>query len=98
MNAVSIPGSEEFEVLSPSCIEIVQRSLSGARPLAIGCDNPGVPLARSTLLFKDFGIAACTAKNMYAVGGERGGTGLLLLSMYSWVADVRDMYGRRCLD
>ncbi|GBN72810.1 hypothetical protein AVEN_159036-1 [Araneus ventricosus] len=24
MNAVSIPGSEEFEVLSPSCIEIVQ--------------------------------------------------------------------------
>ncbi|GBM92384.1 hypothetical protein AVEN_213223-1 [Araneus ventricosus] len=25
MNAVSIPGSEEFEVLSPSCIEIVQK-------------------------------------------------------------------------
>ncbi|GBM01760.1 hypothetical protein AVEN_45193-1, partial [Araneus ventricosus] len=24
MNAVSIPGSEELEVLSPSCIEIVQ--------------------------------------------------------------------------
>ncbi|GBM75906.1 hypothetical protein AVEN_241358-1 [Araneus ventricosus] len=24
MNAVSIPGSEEFGVLSPSCIEIVQ--------------------------------------------------------------------------
>ncbi|GBL80595.1 hypothetical protein AVEN_225279-1 [Araneus ventricosus] len=24
MNVVSIPGSEEFEVLSPSCIEIVQ--------------------------------------------------------------------------
>ncbi|GBN64116.1 hypothetical protein AVEN_117524-1, partial [Araneus ventricosus] len=24
MNAVSIPGSEESEVLSPSCIEIVQ--------------------------------------------------------------------------
>ncbi|GBM28456.1 hypothetical protein AVEN_33908-1 [Araneus ventricosus] len=24
MNAVSIPGSEEFDVLSPSCIEIVQ--------------------------------------------------------------------------
>ncbi|GBM62046.1 hypothetical protein AVEN_144270-1 [Araneus ventricosus] len=27
MNAVSIPGSEEFEVLSPSCIEIVQSVL-----------------------------------------------------------------------
>ncbi|GBM77093.1 hypothetical protein AVEN_268232-1 [Araneus ventricosus] len=27
MNAVSIPGSEEFEVLSPSCIEIVQGHL-----------------------------------------------------------------------
>ncbi|GBO36518.1 hypothetical protein AVEN_153293-1 [Araneus ventricosus] len=26
MNAVSIPGSEEFEVLSPSCIEIVQEA------------------------------------------------------------------------
>ncbi|GBL77111.1 hypothetical protein AVEN_12753-1 [Araneus ventricosus] len=26
MNAVSIPGSEELEVLSPSCIEIVQKS------------------------------------------------------------------------
>ncbi|GBL72527.1 hypothetical protein AVEN_130150-1 [Araneus ventricosus] len=25
MNAVSIPGSEELEVFSPSCIEIVQR-------------------------------------------------------------------------
>ncbi|GBM97275.1 hypothetical protein AVEN_128807-1, partial [Araneus ventricosus] len=24
MNAVPIPGSEELEVLSPSCIEIVQ--------------------------------------------------------------------------
>ncbi|GBO38064.1 hypothetical protein AVEN_174368-1, partial [Araneus ventricosus] len=24
MNAVSIPGSEELDVLSPSCIEIVQ--------------------------------------------------------------------------
>ncbi|GBL84313.1 hypothetical protein AVEN_118682-1 [Araneus ventricosus] len=27
MNAVSVPGSEELEVLSPSCIEIVQRPL-----------------------------------------------------------------------
>ncbi|GBM26705.1 hypothetical protein AVEN_124996-1 [Araneus ventricosus] len=26
MNAVSIPGSEELKVLSPSCIEIVQKS------------------------------------------------------------------------
>ncbi|GFW85549.1 hypothetical protein TNCV_852011 [Trichonephila clavipes] len=34
------------------------------RSLAIGCDNLGVPLARSTLLLKDFGIAACT-KNIY---------------------------------
>ncbi|GBO46986.1 hypothetical protein AVEN_36258-1 [Araneus ventricosus] len=34
MNAVSIPGSEELEVLSPSCIEIVQFELGlvkGAR-------------------------------------------------------------------
>ncbi|GBN82031.1 hypothetical protein AVEN_18289-1 [Araneus ventricosus] len=28
MNAVSIPGSEELEVLSPSCIEIVQDSFA----------------------------------------------------------------------
>ncbi|GBM84181.1 hypothetical protein AVEN_61029-1 [Araneus ventricosus] len=28
MNAVSIPGSEELEVLSPSCIEIVQHTHS----------------------------------------------------------------------
>ncbi|GBM93104.1 hypothetical protein AVEN_128824-1 [Araneus ventricosus] len=28
MNAVSIPGSEELEVLSPSCIEIVQPTKS----------------------------------------------------------------------
>ncbi|GBO24665.1 hypothetical protein AVEN_233328-1 [Araneus ventricosus] len=27
MNAVSIPGSEELEVLSPSCIEIVQATV-----------------------------------------------------------------------
>ncbi|GBO29296.1 Cadherin-87A, partial [Araneus ventricosus] len=29
MNAVSIPGSEELEVLSPSCIEIVQDTAVG---------------------------------------------------------------------
>ncbi|GBM56443.1 hypothetical protein AVEN_273202-1 [Araneus ventricosus] len=35
MNAVSIPGSDELEVLSPSCIEIVQFVLSLAtNPLA----------------------------------------------------------------
>ncbi|GBL92308.1 hypothetical protein AVEN_35851-1 [Araneus ventricosus] len=28
MNAVSIPGSEEFEVLSPSCVEIVQDKIT----------------------------------------------------------------------
>ncbi|GBM86745.1 hypothetical protein AVEN_198514-1 [Araneus ventricosus] len=38
MNAVSIPGSEELEVLSPSCIEIVQESRSGDYSRVSPCD------------------------------------------------------------
>ncbi|GBM40745.1 hypothetical protein AVEN_162202-1 [Araneus ventricosus] len=34
MNAVSIPGSEEFDVLSPSCIEIVQISTRSTYPIS----------------------------------------------------------------
>ncbi|GBM59039.1 hypothetical protein AVEN_7419-1 [Araneus ventricosus] len=48
MNAVSIPGSEELEVLSLSCIEIVQdllKNTSSVLHTAIG-----IPIASATFL------------------------------------------------
>ncbi|GBN97760.1 hypothetical protein AVEN_225136-1 [Araneus ventricosus] len=49
MNEVSIPGSEEFEVLSPSCIEIVQCSSVVLQSCSPPCNYFNIPLVLRSL-------------------------------------------------
>ncbi|GBM07951.1 hypothetical protein AVEN_232389-1 [Araneus ventricosus] len=58
MNAVSIPGSEEFDVLSPSCIEIVQETLQTKLTGVISGERGGHAVGKRRLITRASALLA----------------------------------------
>ncbi|GBO17516.1 hypothetical protein AVEN_119308-1 [Araneus ventricosus] len=74
MNGVSIPGSEEFDVLSPSCIEIVQlkKNVEANLPENVWIENYSSPedidVSNLQILLNKGKVSDMSAKEFISIG------------------------------